>query len=120
MDGVDGPETTAAVRIFQRHAHLPVDGVVGTRTRAALGRYGRHTLGNRPLAVRAFGWDVAELQFLLAWHGFPSGPFDGRLGARTAAALRRFPRVAPPGPGGGAGPRPPPPPPRAPPPPPRP
>ncbi len=94
IDGVDGPATTAAVRIFQRHAHLPVDGVVGARTRAALGRYGRHTLGNRPLAVRAFGWDVAELQFLLAWHGFPSGPFDGRLGARTAAALRRFQRFA--------------------------
>ena len=40
------------------------------------------------------GWDVAELQFKLAWHGFPSGPFDGALGARlhrrsTVPALRR-------------------------------
>ena len=78
------------MRAFQRRAHLPVDGIAGPRTRAALGRYGRHALGSRPLAVRAFGWDVAELQFLLAWHGFPSGPFDGRFGARTAGALRRF------------------------------
>jgi peptidoglycan hydrolase-like protein with peptidoglycan-binding domain len=92
IDGVAGPSTTAAVRAFQRRAHLPVDGVVGPRTRAALGRYGRHTLGSRPLALRAFGWDVAELQFLLAWHGFPSGPFDGRLGRRAVGALRRFQR----------------------------
>jgi murein DD-endopeptidase MepM/ murein hydrolase activator NlpD len=94
IDGVTGPSTTAAVRAFQRRAHLSVDGVVGPRTRAALGRYGRHTLGSRPLAVRAFGWDVAELQFQLAWHGFPSGPFDGRFGRRTAGALRRFQRFA--------------------------
>jgi murein DD-endopeptidase MepM/ murein hydrolase activator NlpD len=94
IDGVAGPSTTAAVRAFQRRARLPVDGIAGPRTRAALGRYGRHTLGSRPLAVRTFGWDVAELQFLLAWHGFPSGPFDGRFGRRTVGALRRFQRFA--------------------------
>src|SRR5919202_795161 len=94
IDGVAGPSTTAAVRAFQRRARLPVDGIAGPRTRAALGRYGRHTLGSRPLALRAFGWDVAELQFLLAWHGFPSGLFDGRFGARTTGALRRFQHFA--------------------------
>jgi murein DD-endopeptidase MepM/ murein hydrolase activator NlpD len=94
IDGVAGPSTTAAVRAFQRRAHLSVDGVAGPQTRAALGRYGRHTLGSRPLALRAFGWDVAELQFLLAWHGFPSGPLDGHFGGRTAGALRRFQRFA--------------------------
>lgn len=94
IDGVDGPATTAAVRRFQRRAGLAVDGVVGRQTRAALGRYGRHALGSRPLGRGAFGWDVAELQFQLAWHGFPSGSFDGRLGARTAAALWRFQRFA--------------------------
>jgi murein DD-endopeptidase MepM/ murein hydrolase activator NlpD len=94
IDGLAGPSTAAAVRAFQRRAHLPVDGVVGPQTRAALGRYSRHTLGSRPLALRAFGWDVAELQFLLAWHGFPSGPFDARFGRRTVGALRRFQRFA--------------------------
>jgi murein DD-endopeptidase MepM/ murein hydrolase activator NlpD len=90
IDGVAGPDTTAAVKSFQRRKRLPVDGVVGPRTRGALGRYGRHPLGSRPLARGAFGWDVAELQFLLAWHGFPSGAFDGRLGPHGVSALRRF------------------------------
>jgi murein DD-endopeptidase MepM/ murein hydrolase activator NlpD len=92
IDGVLGPATTAAVRRFQRRARLPVDGVVGPLTRAALGRYARHALGDRTLAMGATGWDVAQLQFALAWHGFPSGPLDGRFGARTARAVRRFER----------------------------
>jgi len=90
IDGMTGPDTTAAVKAFQRRNRLPVDGVVGARTRTALGRYGRHGLGSRTLARGAFGWDVAQLQFLLAWHGFPSGAFDGHLGPHGVAALRRF------------------------------
>jgi peptidoglycan hydrolase-like protein with peptidoglycan-binding domain len=94
IDGVAGPGTTAAVRRLQRRVGLPVDGIAGSRTRAALGRYGRHVLGDRVLERGLAGWDVAQLQFDLAWHGFPSGPFDGRLGARTERALRRFQRWA--------------------------
>src|SRR3712207_5861382 len=74
VDGVLGPETTDAVRKLQRRAGLAVDGVPGRRTRSALGRFGRPALGSRMLAGRTVGWDVAQLQFLLAWHGFPSGP----------------------------------------------
>jgi peptidoglycan hydrolase-like protein with peptidoglycan-binding domain len=90
IDGVMGPQTAEAVRRLQRRARLPVDGVVGPRTRAALGRLGRHPLGSRVPGKRAVGWDVAALQFMLAWHGFPSGAFDGIMGDRTAAAVRRF------------------------------
>jgi peptidoglycan hydrolase-like protein with peptidoglycan-binding domain len=90
VDGVAGPATRAAVRRVQRRRGLAVDGVAGPRTLRALGRRGRPRLGSRPLAVRARGWDVAALQFLLAGHGFPSGPVDGGLGLRTDAALRRF------------------------------
>jgi murein DD-endopeptidase MepM/ murein hydrolase activator NlpD len=90
VDGVLGPETTEAVRKLQRRAGLTVDGVAGANTRKALGRFGRPALGTRMLAGRAVGWDVAQLQFLLAWHGFPSGPLDGRFGPRTEAAVRRF------------------------------
>lgn len=94
IDGVMGPQTASALRRLQRRSDLPVDGVVGPRTRAALGKLGRHPLGSRVLARTAVGWDVSALQFLLAWHGFPSGVLDGRLGTRTALAISRFQRWA--------------------------
>jgi murein DD-endopeptidase MepM/ murein hydrolase activator NlpD len=91
VNGVLGPGTSDAVRRFQRQAGLPPDGVAGPTTRAALGLYGRYApLGRRPLLLGTRGWDVAALQFALAWHGFPSGLFDGHLGLRTRSALRRF------------------------------
>jgi peptidoglycan hydrolase-like protein with peptidoglycan-binding domain len=94
IDGLMGPRTAGAIRRLQRRARLPVDGVVDSGTRAALGPLGRHSLGSRVLAFGAVGWDVAALQFLLAWHGFPSGVFDGELGNHTATAIRRFQRWA--------------------------
>jgi peptidoglycan hydrolase-like protein with peptidoglycan-binding domain len=92
VDGVDGRLTERAVRALQRRANIAVDGVVGPRTRAVLGRYGKPRLGTRVLRPGLRGWDVAALQFALAWHGFPCGPFDGVLGPRTTAALGRFQR----------------------------
>jgi hypothetical protein len=94
IDGLEGPATRAAVKRFQRRAGLAADGVAGPSTRKALGRYGRHVLGSRPLTRGARGWDVAALQFLLAWHGFPSAAIDGDLGLHTDRALRRFQRWA--------------------------
>jgi hypothetical protein len=90
IDGIKGPATAKAIRRFQARAHILVDGVVGPQTRKALGRFARHRIGSRPLVLGKAGWDVAALQFQLAWHGFPSGPFDGILGPRTDAALRNF------------------------------
>jgi murein DD-endopeptidase MepM/ murein hydrolase activator NlpD len=90
IDGVWGPGTASAVRRLQQRAGLAVDGVAGPRTRRALGRYGRPDVGRRVLRSGHVGWDVSVTQFLLAWHGFPSGPMDGAFGPRTEAAVRRF------------------------------
>jgi murein DD-endopeptidase MepM/ murein hydrolase activator NlpD len=90
VDGIKGPGTTEGVRQFQARRGLPVDGVAGPRTRHALGWRGRHPLGSRAITANAKGWDVAQLQWLLATHGFPSGPFDGALGPRGETALQRF------------------------------
>jgi peptidoglycan hydrolase-like protein with peptidoglycan-binding domain len=94
IDGIWGPATERAVRDLQRKAKIPVDGVPGRQTRRALGRYGRPGFGTRVIRSGQVGWDVSQLQFLLAWHGFPSGPLDGAFGPRTAAAVRGFQRWA--------------------------
>jgi murein DD-endopeptidase MepM/ murein hydrolase activator NlpD len=88
VDGLLGPRTTSALLKLQRRAGLSPDGVPGPATRAALGRFGRTPA--RILGPGLFGWDVARLQFMLAWHGFPSGTFDGRYGPRVEGAVRRF------------------------------
>jgi murein DD-endopeptidase MepM/ murein hydrolase activator NlpD len=50
------------------------------------------------------GWDVAELQFALAWHGFPNASIDGGFGGHTERALIKFQRWAHLTPDGVAGP----------------
>src|SRR5436305_9917984 len=94
VDGVVGPGTKAAVMRFQRRHGLAPDGVVGPKTRRALGRFARHPFGSRSLAPGNAGWDVAALQFALAWHGFPNGRIDGGFGAHTERALIKFQRWA--------------------------
>ncbi|HSS74562.1 MAG TPA: peptidoglycan DD-metalloendopeptidase family protein, partial [Gaiellaceae bacterium] len=89
VDGFAGPKTLAALRRVQG-ATSPL----AAETRAALGTFGATQLGSRPLVLGCSGWDVASLQWLLAWHGFPSGQLDGTLGDRTLAALLRFQRWA--------------------------
>src|SRR3954464_7000537 len=102
VDGFAGPATTRGIRSLQRTAGLAVDGVAGLQTLRALGRRGRPRLGARRLRLGATGFDVAELQFLLAWHGFPSATIDGGFRSPRQAAAIRVPPWAPLGRGGSA------------------
>jgi murein DD-endopeptidase MepM/ murein hydrolase activator NlpD len=90
VDGEAGPTTTAALVALQKQAGLVPDGVAGPQTVAVLGPLAGPALGTRPLGPGAVGGDVVELQFLLAWHGFPSATIDGAFGSHTEAALLRF------------------------------
>jgi murein DD-endopeptidase MepM/ murein hydrolase activator NlpD len=92
VDGYYGPVTSAAVQAFQRRAGLLETGGLGPLTRGALGAYAPRTLGSRALRFGRVGWDVAALQFQLAWHGFPSGVFDGVFGPKTGASVLRYER----------------------------
>jgi peptidoglycan hydrolase-like protein with peptidoglycan-binding domain len=94
VDGIAGAATASAVRALQTANGLMVDGVAGPQTDRLLGPFTRRELGARMLERGDLGWDVAELQFALAWHGFPSGAFDGRFGAHLEGALRRFQQFA--------------------------
>src|SRR5690348_1128416 len=94
IDGFAGPATTAGLTTLQQRTGLPPTGVAGPQTMAALGPLAGPDLGKRPLVPGAVGGDVSQLQFLLAWHGFPNGTIDGSFGSHVKAALLRFQRWA--------------------------
>src|SRR3954462_3962120 len=100
IDGVRGGSTAAALRAFARAQQADPD---AHRVRA-FARLAPRSLGARVLAEGAVGADVAELQFELAWRGFPSGVFDGVFGAHLTGAVKRFQRWAGLVPDGMAGP----------------
>jgi hypothetical protein len=94
VDGLEGPATRQAVVALEKRAGLSGGGVAASRIRAAMGGWGKYELGGRALRIGNSGWDVAELQFLLAWHGFPSALFTGRFESHVEAALVRYQRWA--------------------------
>jgi peptidoglycan hydrolase-like protein with peptidoglycan-binding domain len=109
--GWDRAVIRQAQRALKRKSYTPgpADGVVGPRTQAALKRYQEaerlEPTGelNRETLVRLGVRDptpehVREVQQALSEIGFDPGPADGRFGARTKAALRRY--ASPPTPRG--------------------
>ena len=90
IDGQVGPITRAAVEAAQTRAHLPVTGVITTRTRNSFGRLGRPLFGKRTIVAGDFGLDVSVLQFLLARTGYYHGALDGFMGPKVDTAVRAF------------------------------
>jgi hypothetical protein len=93
VDAIPGPVTRAAIRSFQSHRGLVPDGIVGPKTRRALGRWGRPLFGARVIRPGMKGWDVAVLQYLLLRHRLLRAKPDGVFGPRTEAAVVHFQRV---------------------------
>jgi murein DD-endopeptidase MepM/ murein hydrolase activator NlpD len=86
IDGLRGPLTNRAAQKLERQTNLPL--------RDALGAFGEPAFGSRSLSFGDSGWDVAALQFMLAWHGFPSATIDGAFGDHSVRALMKFERWA--------------------------
>lgn len=84
-----------AVRAFQQHRGIPVDGVVGPQTFRHLDE-ARWALGDRVLLFNPghlmSGDDVLSLQQRLVNLGFDCGRPDGVFGVGTDSALREFQR----------------------------
>ena len=94
IDGVKGPQTTAALRALQARSKLPVTGVVDARTRAAIGPLAAPLFGSRVIEQGDFGLDVSVLQVLLGRRGDYHGALDGFYGPKTGLAVRLFQRRA--------------------------
>ncbi len=100
LDGFDGARFDAslerAVRAFQQHKGLIVDGVVGVETFTAIDG-ARWALGDRILLHTPGhllrGEDVVTLQERLNTLGFAAGRVDGRFGPDTERAVRSFQRA---------------------------
>jgi len=90
IDGVNGSDTIAALRRFQRRSGLKPTGVLDRRTREALGVLGKPLVGTRTIGLGSRGWDVSVLEFELARHGFAPGKIDGRFDRLTLGAAERF------------------------------
>lgn len=90
IDGLVGPLTRSAIASFQAESGLRPTGKANARTVAALGGPPRRVQSRTVVRQGDVGWDVVRLQFLLAWHGFPSGTFDGVYGERVRQGTERF------------------------------
>ena len=95
LDDLFDDHLDRAVRGFQQHRGLIVDGLVGRATQAAL-EAARWQLGDRLLRHTPGhlqrGDDVEQLQQRLLGLGFAPGRVDGKFGPDTEQAVRRFQR----------------------------
>lgn len=87
LDGVFGAKTQAAVMRFQQSKNLSQDGIVGSKTWAAMGFAWPNNQPGTFLRRGDVGNAVRQMQQGLTSKGFALGAIDGSFGARTQAAV---------------------------------
>jgi peptidoglycan hydrolase-like protein with peptidoglycan-binding domain len=102
-DGVFGAATDTATRLFQLDHGLQVDGIVGPKTAAAVGK--QPVLGARLLKLGKRGPAVKVWQAQLVKDGFGHVPIDGIFGPVTDTATREWQRARKLGVDGAIGPK---------------
>lgn len=92
LDGVFDSGTEAAVIAFQKSEDLLADGIVGSKTLAALELAETEEVAGEALLLQvgASGPHVEALQKQLAALGFDPGPLDGVFGEKTEKAVFAF------------------------------
>lgn len=90
IDGEFGPKTTAAVRQYQRSKNLPVDGIVGELSWAAMGYAWAENQPGNFLRAGDSGNVVRQLQTGLRSKGLNPGALDGIFGDLTKATVIKF------------------------------
>ena len=96
IDGIFGPKTELAVKVFQQEIGILADGSVGEITWREIVEAG-YEPGGRILYLRQppfRGADVTELQRMLHDLGFDPGAVNGLFDERTARATKEFQRNA--------------------------
>ena len=107
VDGIFGHQTQAAIRKFQLHAGIPVDGVAGPKTLTALSNYSPDNSNDTEKYVHKFidaqipklenilitgtsGHQVGDAQKLLRNLNYYTYKIDGLFGNRTNQAVANF------------------------------
>ena len=88
-DGVFGGNTETAVRAFQKYNDLPETGVADPDTQRKLFS-DVSGLVSAPVDSTMFGSETTRIQTMLGQWGFYGGSVDGKMGAGTELAIRRF------------------------------
>lgn len=87
IDGIFGKATTFAVRSFQAHVFLPVDGVVGDRTWRALFKDAPVDMPN--LALGSLNAELVKIvQQQLTFSRDYQGKIDGQFSTKTLSAVK--------------------------------
>jgi peptidoglycan hydrolase-like protein with peptidoglycan-binding domain len=91
IDGRFGPKTSEAIHAYQRAAKLPV---TGCPSQELLDHVSFHLPKVYSRARPANPTPEVEVQEGLTMRGFYVGAVDGRIGARTRAAIRQYQQEA--------------------------